>query len=219
MSAFLTKTKKPVLSNRNEFLNAKIIESIGGLSESNNGCTQCQKEYQQICALECTKCKLANQKLKEAKVLLKKSSHVNLQKDLLIDKMRSESQSDANKFESSLYQAFETSFDAADLKAIRSVLPGPSKDSTFVNKIMSALYKGSEFNKLCKRSAAGRRYKGIEKSGITPEKKDLIEMMLHERIVAESKDCPENSAKKRTSGLNRFIRSAIHNILDAEKKI
>lgn len=167
VSASLTKTKKPVLSNRNEFLNAKIIESIGGLSESNNdvsakinesigglsesnnGCTQCQKEYQQKCELECTKCKLANQKLKEAKVLLKTSSHVNLQKDLLIDKMRSESQSDANKFESSLYQAFETSFDAADLKAIRSVLPGPSKDSTFVNKIMSALYKGSEFNKLC----------------------------------------------------------------------
>lgn len=214
VASFLTKTKKTVHTSRKDFLNAKIIESIGSSNEAiiQTGCsdiisvsqkllntsrsTSAQCEYRDNAVSSdvlnttvqsesgnntvshgshdtldsnCSKCNSNSEKLKAAKVLLQKTSQVNLQKDLLIQQLRLNT--DESEVKDDLYQDFEKSFNASDLKRIRSVLPGPSKDSNFVMKILAALYNGSEHKKLSNRSATGRKHGGIDKPSITPEKK------------------------------------------------
>lgn len=230
VAAFLNKAKMPVVTDRTKFLSAKISETIcrsnatnnvGNIGESNgekiveniddldNGVSQCEQK--------CKQCKTNNERLKEAKALIKKTSHVNLHKGLLIDKLKRDLQT--NQTKNNLYQDFESSFNEVDIKAIRSVGPGPSRDSTFVNKIMASLYKGPEFNKLHNRRAKGGKYNGIKKNGVSPEKKEIIERMLHERVHNELENCSEDDVKKRMRNLNRFIKSAIHNILAAAEKV
>lgn len=259
--SFLTKTKRTVHASRKDFLNAKIIESIGSSNEANiqTGCsdiidvsqkslntsrlTTAQSEYRDNAVSSeflnttvqsesgnnnvsheshdtldsnCSKCNTNSEKLKAAKVLLQKTSQVNLQKDLLIQQLRLNT--DEGKVKDDLYKDFEKSFDASDLKKIRSVLPGPSKDSNFVMRIVAALYNGSEYKKLGNRSATGRKHSGIDKPSITPEKKNLIHGMLRERVLSESKNCSENDVKVRLGKINRFLKSAIHNISTGRAK-
>lgn len=227
VAAFLTKSRKPVVTNRTEFLSAKISETIQNSNTAgivkNIGDSNAEKIAENTdemtnatlqCEQKCKQCKTNIEKLKEAKVLLKKTSHVNLQKDLLIDKLKGDSQ--INQTKNNLYQEFESSFNEVDLRAIRSIGPGPSKDSTFVNRIMASLYKGTEFDKLRNRRAKGGKYNGIQKNGVTPEKKEIIKRMLQERVNAE---LTEGDVKNRMGHLNRLIRSAIHNILAAAEKV
>lgn len=148
---------------------------------------------------------------------------MNLKKDLTIENLKMKLES--SKKTQIMFTDFEASFDIDDMKTIRSVQPGPSRDSAFINKNFCALYKGSNRNKLFNRSATGRKHNGKKKECITPEKKEIIRKMFLERLSSEMENCDEQSEpeliglEKRADKLNRHIRSAISNILTAFKKV
>lgn len=117
------------------------------------------------------------------------------------------------------FQDFESFFEPADIKAIRSVRSGREKDSTFVLKVSRGLYK-TDTQKLFERSSTGKRQKGIQKKVITPQKKQVIEEMFRERIISELQNeiDYEGELEGRKSKLNRLIGKAIDNIKKQCKK-
>lgn len=159
---------------------------------------------------------------------MRKSSQISIQKDLQILELTKQMnkvsiQSEVNS-SLLLFTSFETVFSKEDMKVIRSVPAGTMRDSKFVNKIMTALYKDTEVKKLFHRSAAGRKHKGTQKSAVTPEKRKIVAQMLEERVKFEIISIDGNETnrieeiEKRNNRLNQFIRSAIHNILSAIDK-
>lgn len=161
--------------------------------------------------------------LKKTKVLLKKASEIILEKELRIkfvqnipEKMETEKTDKV-----SLFSEYSYLFRSNDFKAICSVQPGKNHDSNFVLKLMKGFYRGTE-RVLSNRSAVGRKHNGTRKDAITPEKKKIITEIFNTRIISEMKkfddDAFESKVDKRTRPLNRFIRSAIGNILASLSK-
>lgn len=232
IKSFLFKTKKNSFSNQKSFVAEKIIDAVTGvqkLTQEEAGAVvqnvvrkdavseDIENHESKVNSSECEK---INQKeLKYAKVLLKKSSEINMQKDLQIQQLKQQLKQKLNECSNKtlLFVEYEGKFDLDDLKEIRSVRPGPAKDSNFILKVMRGLYKDGEISKLFDRSAAGRANKGVKKSCITPEKGKIIEDMLHQRILSEI-EIEDLDFEKRSKKLNRFIRSAIYNMKSAFKK-
>lgn len=104
-----------------------------------------------------------------AKNLLRKSSDINLEKDLRIQQILNQSSLAINE-SSVLFENYSNRFDTREMIEIRSIGPGVKKDSTFICSIMKSLYK-NEPEKLSERSATGKKFKGIKKHEITIEKK------------------------------------------------
>lgn len=153
----------------------------------------------------------AEKKLKFAKKLLRQSSGLLLEKDIQIKQLMERSIENRDIPNDALFAKHSNNFEHEELKAIRSTQPGFKNDSTFVLKIMRALYKGNELEKLKNRTATGRKYNGNEKREISFEKKDIIKEMLLERINDEVRDNIADTCK-RLKRINDLIRSAIHNI-------
>lgn len=109
VASFLTKIKKPSLSNRKTFLEEKIANNVAENEEKNvveneeknvaeNEEKNCN-ESGAVKALEkatepivnssqCNHCKGSVKRLKDAKMLLKKTSTLNLKKDLMIQQLK-----------------------------------------------------------------------------------------------------------------------------------
>lgn len=250
ITSFLFKTKKPEVKGRKKFLAEKVLKQLGKTDETNifseeklnysidtspsnnvalEKTASIHEDNQQTTEFthedpeKCKDCGSTKERLKDAKILLKKSSQINLKKDLTIESLKQKLQ--LSKSTDTLFADFQSSFNFDDMKVIRSVQAGPRKDSTFINRIMSALYKGPETTKLFNRSAAGRKHSGIKKDGLTPEKKEIIRKMFLERLSSEMKNCEGASEselvelEERAGKLNRYLRSAIANILSAFKKV
>lgn len=187
--------------------------------ESPNSAQACAQEKSPLQTEDSVTKRSTEKDLRNAKMLLKKTGALNLQKDLQIQQLKDqlralqpEDVGDTNHLSNP-----EGKFTTDDLKIIRSVGPGASKDSNFVLKVMRALYNGAEKTKLHERSAAGKKHKGAIKSGITPEKRKIVEEMLLKRISNEV-GIEEAEFEKRFKLLNRFMRSAIHNIKTSLRK-
>lgn len=155
-----------------------------------------------------------------AKALLRKSTSINMDKDVEIKMLTSKKNREMKS--DHLFEEFSSNFDKKELTTIRSVLPGQKNDSRFILNIMRFLYKGDERAKLQNRSAAGRKHNGEKKAELSFEKKSILKTMFEQRVNDE---CPESiesidtkEHSNRIKNLNKLIRSAIHNIMTAVKK-
>lgn len=227
--AFFSVNKRCDISKKNEFLAHKLEESVQKckqasvdndttipLSESNtsnvvSALSAELEETKKMLLIEKQKREKSSNDLKHAKSMLIEASKVNLRKDLTIHQLsKSENPADTN-FASSdepiLFSEFSANFSPAELKILRSVKGGPSNDSSFVNKLLTFLYK--DIDVLNYRSATGKKFNGIKKHPVTPIKKELIRIMLEKRIDAES--CAKFS--QRIGKLDLHIKNGIRNIL------
>lgn len=157
---------------------------------------------------------------KLAKNLLRKSSQLNLDKELKIQQIISQQEKSIpiSCSDGVLFKKYSDRFDADDLIEIRSVGPGLKKDSKFITKIVYSFYK-NEIEKLHHRTATGKKFNGKRKHEITIEKKRIMECMLIERVKAELKDQMEASSEflNRVARLNLLLRFAIGNLRPKKK--
>lgn len=159
-------------------------------------------------------------KLKYATKLLKQSSGILLEKEILIKKLSSKIESGTTQSDSTLFNKYSDVFETEELKKLRSMKPGIKSDSTFILNLMRGLYKGSDISKLKSRTATGRNYKNQQKHEISFEKKNIIKEMFTERLEHETCD-DVTKISMRLGKVNDLIRSAIHNItrhIDKTKK-
>lgn len=198
VTKYISKKKKQ------DFLNEKIVAQVEQLDnvsiEVGKDATNFKKEFE-----------LSEKNLKFAKQLLRKSSELNLEKDLKIKQLQQKNENEEREL---LFENYKEHFEFSDLVLIRSVAPGLSNDSGFVLKILRSLYKNDEA-KLGNRSATGRKYKGEVKQEVSFEKKKIIENMLIERLKHELQDKLGISSEfgLRIGKLNRLLRSGIYNIV------
>lgn len=161
------------------------------------------------------KMRICEENLKIAKSMIRKSSQLNIEKDLKLKELleNPEKSNDTCPSNDVLFDGYSDRFSAEDLTDIRLIGPESSKDSTFISRIMNALYK-NDLGKLNERSATGRRYCGTIKHEITFEKKEIMHNMLAERIKTEIRDRFGTSFEfsKRVKRLNLLIRFAIGNL-------
>lgn len=163
------------------------------------------------------KYRVSENNLKIAKSLLRKTSDLNLEKDLKIIQMTSKSEK--NNSSDVLYEQYSNHFDSHDMLKIRSIKPGIQQDSAFILTIMKSLYK-NDVEKLKDRSATGRKFKGIKKHEITLEKKEILENMLIQRVKSELHDKLGTTKNflKRIGRFNTLLRYAIGNLVSKIKK-
>lgn len=152
--------------------NNEIIEQKTA-SEQNKSDHEKNKIIQvKVTQPEC--CETYKKELKRAKVLLKQSGEIILEKEIQIKNLQNQIQKNKKNI---LFIDFEDRFDSKDLKTIRSVKTGISNDSAFVRLTLAALYKNKE-HILKNRSLVGRKHSGVKKDALTPEKKSIIYNML-----------------------------------------
>lgn len=161
------------------------------------------------------KYKICEKNLKLAKNLLKKSSQLNLEKDLQIQQLTQNNEKNTTNI---LFESFAENFENQDMIEIRSIASGSKKDSTFISKILHSFYK-NDLSKLNDRSATGKKFNGIKKHEITFEKKKVMEKMLIERVKCELNDisCTSKEFLARVGRLNTLIRFAIGNLLPKKR--
>lgn len=144
-----------------------------------------------------------NQKLlkdnKTMKKLLAKSQTVNMYKDIQLMEKNS------IKTQRMLFTDFEQYFEQDQMKTLRSINKGKSKDSTFVTQIMEYIYPGGVGGK-CVSSKRGRKERE-NRAVISPDKRDILKEMLTERITNEN--VPETDVFERCGRLNTIIGYAI----------
>lgn len=164
------------------------------------------------------KLQLTERNLKQAKQLLRKTSEINLQKDLTIKHLMAQNEAAVPKSNELLYTKFVSHFEPAEIRNIRSIGPGAKNDSKFILNIMRSLYKGDEAEKLKNRSAAGRTHNKHSKLEVSFEKKNIMEKMMTERMHLEVLADTTQNLVARTKKLNALIRYAIHNIQKGKEK-
>lgn len=134
-----------------------------------------EKKYDEVNA-ENQKLMSDNQGLKK---LLRKSQHLNMFKDLQLQKQLSIGASKPTRM---LFHEYETQFSKEHLKELRSVRKGKEKDATFLTKLVGFLYPNGVEQK-CVKKRKDTVKKG--KIPISPDKYELLENMFVERIRSE----------------------------------
>lgn len=134
------------------------------------------------------------------KKLLNKAESVNMYKDHQLMERNVVSST------AMLFEKYEITFSSHHLKELRSIPGGKSQDSAFVNKIMACFYPGGVEQK-CVAMKKGQQ-KG--RTPITPDKLEIIDKMLKERIMSEK--VPGNVVVERHSRLNTLIGYALTNL-------
>lgn len=214
--------QNPILSETTEISTIGLTNECASVAEANEnsniGVTNLSTTVGPLILLE-NKLKISEENLKVAKNLLRKASDMNLEKDLKIQQlMKQNVPRDANT-DMVLFKEYLNRFDVTDMVKIRSIGPGPQKDSKFINVILKSLYK-NELYKLENRSATGKKFKGEKKLEVSFEKKELMKNMLNERVRNELCDPFETSNEffNRVNRLNTFLRNAISNSLKKIKR-
>lgn len=150
---------------------------------------------------------LAESKLKHAEIALKKSASLNLQKDLKIESLENQLKK-FDKKKAKINEAHRFIFSTNEIKSFQSVGSGSRNDSTFVSRVLIALYKNNT-SSLQSKSVRGQKHKNTKKNSLTPEKIQLVTEMLKERIMSESDDSAIVS--DRLSKVNIHLKNAIQN--------
>lgn len=211
--------KKPIENSHNannnifDFIKNKMIEKtrVEETTISSN------KELPVCDAIKKLNNELQNEKEENKKVqhdlsatvsLLKDASSINLQKDVCIKKLSKITPNNSEK-PINLFDEFNGHFNDNQLKQLRSVPSGKSRDSSFVLALMRFLYPNASV--LCKKSVTGKKRNKIAKEKLTPQKKTIIIDMLKERICSE-KGVDDLSVLQRMKNVNRMIKNAIEKI-------
>lgn len=193
-------------------MQAKIANCTSDGKESDEELKKLVEELNKKCSAYKSRAENAEIQLKHAKLALKKSASISLEKDMMIQELQQKLKKTTKEPVKSIFQGFDSKFTGDELIQIRSVQRGANNDSTFVLKIAKALYK-NEFVKLEKKSVTGRSTNS-DKAPVTPLKRDIIENMLKERISDEK----DGNLNERLKKVNAHIKTAITNIIKAEKR-
>lgn len=204
ISSFLT-TKTKSLGNEvitdesvETFFNDKCAEVFEPTIDNN---------LKELCSNYKEKLKVNELQLKHAKSLLKESMQLIFEKDLKLKSLECKlSEVSLNDERQTFFKNFEKEIGSEDLDQLRKIKLGPQFDSTFVLSLMRILYR-SNLSTLRTKSVTGRKFKGENRTPLTPKKK-LIESMMTERIERENK----NDAEKRIGKIGIHLKSAIWNI-------
>lgn len=163
---------------------------------------------------------VAEGNLKIAKQILRKTSDINLEKDIKIQQLLKKNHKLNEDPSGPLpFENFVGHFESIVMNRIRSTKPGKSYDSKFILEVMRSLYKNCT-EKLKSRSATGKKYGKQKKAEITLTKKEIMEGMLKERLTSELGDQPQVQLLiiSRFKRLNRLVGDAIFNILAKDKR-
>lgn len=162
-------------------------------------------DIEYLCALYKEKLSVNEEKLKHAKMLLKETARVNLEKDIKINFLESKMKERLNQ-EKLQFQNFENTSNEDDLKKLRCIKLEPRFDSTFILNLLKMLYK-SNLSKLKNKTVAGKAYMNKKAEQVSPEKKHLMEAMFLERILKAENDKHSVRLKK----FNVHLKNAIRN--------
>lgn len=150
---------------------------------------------------------------KRAVALLKEAGAVNLNKDFHISELNKKLQSvefeTKQTGDAQLFDTFAHYFSQQQLKKLRSITSGQTKDSTLVLTCMKFLYPNK--NVLRNKSVDGNKYKGQKKDQLTPLKVKIISNMLSERLSNE-KGLDSFSASMRFNRVKVLIKNAINKL-------
>lgn len=158
--------------------------------------------------------KKKNQKLiedlKKAVMLINEFNAINLNKDIEIVRLskKVEAVSLECRNDQSLFSEFKNTFSEIQLKELRSVPSGISRDSTFVLKCMRFLY--TDPSVLLHISMTGKPFKQQKKEKMCEKNVDVIKKILNQRIASEEIDLINVSI--RLGRLSKLIRDAIDTI-------
>lgn len=170
----------------------------------------------------CSNCKMykvraenAENKLKHAQAVLKKSADISFEKDIKMKQLQEQLEKYRNteipKVKTSLFKKFHGFFSSEDLSKIRSVRSGQKSDSKFVLLIAKAFYM--DRSDISLKTVTGRS-KSKNTTAVTPEKKKIIEEMMKERVLNEGDENSNGRLKK----INILIKSAIANVNRVKNK-
>lgn len=209
ISAFMQKTNSNVANgiNTSDYLKKKLAttENLNDDIDTNE-IDELKKELE-VCQ---EKLKLSEKKLKIAQTALKQAAALGLEKDLKIHMLEKKlSIQDKSMVHTNSFRKFGKHFTQDELKSIRSVKSGSRYDSTFISKIVESLYK-MDLASLNNKSVTGRgRSRNVAKTTITPEKTEIIQNMLKERVQTEE----DPAIQERLERVGTHLNNAIQNIL------
>lgn len=151
------------------------------------------------------------------KHVLSHSNRINLQKDLKIEELEKESKEKREPVsvklsDKTVFSRFADTFDQGELSSLRSIPSSSSKDSTFVLQTIRYLYKKdlSVLNSRTCSSLVGN------KTPISPQKKDIIQEIFHERLNILKLDNIECNSRK--NKLNELTMNGIANVRKSFKR-
>lgn len=220
VSGFFNKLKKDNLNDKNSFVAGKLNEAIDKTLNQDSCEENCAQNTQEDVRTLHEKIGLLEKELKQAKTLLRRANDINMQKDLQIQTLKQQLSSNKQPTEKSelLFGNHANRFDSTDIRQIRSIKSGRQYDSTFILAIMRALYR-SEEDKIKDRRVTARKYNSTTKLEITADKKQMMQEMFEERVIAESDAASENAAiEERLKKLNEHMRHALRNAMFAAEK-
>lgn len=223
ISSYFTSGKNITFNDKKQFVGRKICDVIETIEKNTNIDSLIQenetlKEKNQVLNEEK---RILEKNLKQAKILLRKASDLNLQNDLQINMLKKQLDLQGKKHftdDQILFVTHSERFAQNDFKRIRSVRAGRRNDAVFVRFVMNGLYKNEE-TKLSERRASSRKYKGSSKLEVSADKKQIIRDMLEERIVQELGNSTEDlEFDGRFKRLNDLIRFALNNSSNKKKR-
>lgn len=157
------------------------------------------------------KCEASELKLKHATKVIKEMSKINLEKDLKIKMLENKLQEALKK--DRLYASYEDRICPKDMEKLRAIKTGEKSDSTFILHLLRVLY-GSRTAELLKKTSTGKAFKGQKKDPISPEKKQMMNEMISERILNEDSD----DFERRIGKFSKHVKWGIDNINKVTKR-
>lgn len=142
--------------------------------------------------------------LKKSVAFINDFKTINLSKDIEIEKLTKQLELASLDTNSTLFSEFDN-FNQDQLKGLRSVKSGFSRDSSFVLMAMRFLYPNpAVLNDI---SVTGKLYKKQRKEKMSEKHLNIVTSLLRERINSEEVD--QISTLKRLRRVNKLIRDAI----------
>lgn len=227
---FLIKEKKEESKNSNtisQFVEKKLGKQISGPKKSVNDPLTESKDVNDVLkelAAEKQKNKSLLADLKMSMTLVKEASVINLSKDVQIDNLtkqlkkttlNSQCESKTNECQSQ-FSEFSGVFSDQQLRKLRSIKSGKTKDSTFILQCVRFLYPDPSV--LSDRSVTGKTFNKQKKREMTPTKIHIITKMLNQRLQSEE-NLSESDAFQRLGRVKRLTKDAIMKLKPSRKNI
>lgn len=141
--------------------------------------------------------------------MIKEFSTLNLKKDIEIEALSRQLSTVSIDSSDTLFIEFDSIFKKEQLKQLRSIPSGKSRDSTFVLTCMRFLYPNQI--DLLNISVTGRKAKNEKKEKMCQENIEILKKMLKQRLLSED-SLDALSISKRMKNVNKLIKDAIYKI-------
>lgn len=226
---FLTKEKKESENSKSisQFVENRIGKQTHQQKKSVNDPSTETKEVNELrekLAEEKEKNKKLLSELKMSMTLVKNAAITNLSKDAQIEKLTKQfqkttisPQSDPKTIKcQSQFSEFSGVFSDHQLKKLRSIKSGKTKDSKFILECMRFLYPDPTV--LNDRSVTGKAFNKQKKCELTPTKINIMKKILNQRLESEE-DLSEYDAFIRLERVNKLMKDAIGKLRPSKKNV